>query len=101
MEFCRKNILPEIRSIKPGRKSLILLQPLDSNFTYNTHTLSELNKTNTCFDHGLPTLHIRVLNTLVPKFLEPNIINNVIYLTRISYIRAPGSFFCVEEIVIL
>ena len=45
--------------------------------------------------------HIRVLNTLVPKFLEPNIINNVIYLTRISYIRAPGSFFCVEEIVIL
>ena len=31
-----------------------------------------LNKTNTCFDHGLPTLHIRVLNTLVPKSLEPN-----------------------------
>ena len=28
--------------------------------------------TNTCFDHGLPTLHIRVLNTLVPKSLEPN-----------------------------
>ena len=47
-KFCRKNILPDfqsiepiLRSIEPGRKSLILLQPLDSNFTYNTHTLSE------------------------------------------------------------
>ena len=28
--------------------------------------------TNNCFDHGLPTLHIRVLNTLIPKSLEPN-----------------------------
>ena len=37
------------------------------------HTLcASLNKTNTCFDHGLPTLHIRVINTLVPKSLEPN-----------------------------
>ena len=24
------------------------------------------------FDHGLPTIQIRVLNTLVPKSLEPN-----------------------------
>ena len=24
------------------------------------------------FDHGLPTVHIRVLNTLVPVSLEPN-----------------------------
>ena len=31
-----------------------------------------LNKTNKCFDHDLPILHIRVLNILVPKFLEPN-----------------------------
>ena len=67
---------PVLRSIEPGRKSLILLQPLDSNFTL-THTLwASLNKTNTCFDHGLPTLHIRVLNTIVSKSLEPNSYNN-------------------------
>ena len=74
-----KHILPEIRSIKSvlrsieqGQKSLILLQPLDSNL-HTTHTLrASLNKTNTCFDHGLPTLYIRILNTLVLKSLEPN-----------------------------
>ena len=27
---------------------------------------------NTCFDHGLRTLQIRVVNTLDPKSLEPN-----------------------------
>ena len=56
---------------------------LDSNFTYK-HTLSKSKtKTKTCFDHGLPILHIRVLNTLVPKSLEPNILEDCLYVPNI------------------
>ena len=73
------NVLPEIRSIEPvlrsiepGRKSLILLQPLDSNFTL-THTLwASLKQDKHLFWSWFSNITIRVLNTLVPKSLEPN-----------------------------
>ena len=90
-KFCRKNNLHDFRSIKSNSRSIEpadlhskSCRTLNFNFTYK-HTLSKF-KTK-CFDHGLPTIQIRVL---IHQFLSTQNLTdlNLIGLAFFNFIMA-------------
>ena len=67
-KFYRKNILPDFRLVEPNSRSI---EPDEMHNEFCNSSIPTLHKTHTlskskiglknCFDHGLPTIQIRVL----------------------------------------
>ena len=69
--------------IELGREAILISTSSWFQLYIKDTTLSKSKQDwTTYFNHGLPIIHIRVLNALVPKSLEPNII---VYVCETSW----------------